>query len=188
MEKIKVRIVKCSFGPPVWYHDQIGAEFFVYIKNSTRYTVAGLTGLSEINIDKADCEVMAHEEPAPRRLPFDLDKALAGQPVATRDGRKVAGLIHTGFETKWPLVGMIEGCEAPCSWTLTGHCNSTTEPDPDDLFLKSHGKRTVWVNLHKLPSGRISTAKLTFSSEEKALQYENDRGTRTFIGTFPITF
>jgi hypothetical protein len=78
--------------------------------------------------------------------PFDLERALAGDPVVTRDGRPVTQLTHfkdvaNGHDS---LCGVVDG--VICSWQEHGlYCLSG--PSSTDLFMAPK-KRTVWVNLY----------------------------------------
>ena len=66
--------------------------------------------------------------------PFDLQKALAGAPVVTRDGRRVIGLVLLPAKGEFPLAGMVEGDENIYTWKKTGgFLRSST--CSSDLFL-----------------------------------------------------
>ena len=72
--------------------------------------------------------------------PFDLKKALAGEPVVTRDGRpvKIAGYNEDAVYHE-TLLGWAD--RFPFSWSKNG----ITKDMPDkDLFMAST-KRTEWV-------------------------------------------
>lgn len=43
-----------------------------------------------------------------RRKPFNLEKALAGEPVVTRDGREVKDLHKSAFNL-YPIRGYVDG-------------------------------------------------------------------------------
>lgn len=77
--------------------------------------------------------------------PFDLERALAGDPVVTRDGREVTQLTHFNVvDTTDPLVGVINGCLK--SWKLKGTYFSE-DGSPADLFMKSI-RREGWINIY----------------------------------------
>ena len=66
--------------------------------------------------------------------PFDLERALAGEPVVTRDGREVTEIyFFKTFEGTYPLVGIIDG--EKCSYTTKGKNYSSKNSD-FDLFMK----------------------------------------------------
>lgn len=77
--------------------------------------------------------------------PFDLQQALAGKPVQTRDGRKVSNLIvyegPTGAEY---LIGVPDGNNAPMIWYVNGTVH--TGEHRADLFM-SPEPVTVYVNV-----------------------------------------
>jgi hypothetical protein len=63
--------------------------------------------------------------------PFDLDKALAGYPVVTRDGREVDNIRKIDGVTKGPnLIGVLDGRLNP--WSEDG----TNISSDRDLFMK----------------------------------------------------
>jgi hypothetical protein len=78
--------------------------------------------------------------------PFDLERALAGDPVVTRDGKPVTQLTHFKDVANWrdSLCGVVD--RSICSWQENGrYCPSA--PYSKDLFMAPK-KRTVWVNLY----------------------------------------
>lgn len=67
--------------------------------------------------------------------PFDLQKALAGDLVVTRDGRPVTQ-IHVFKVDGEPVYGVVDG--GVTCWPENGHYNPfTDEEDPFDLFMAS---------------------------------------------------
>src|SRR5208283_267064 len=81
--------------------------------------------------------------------PFDLQKALAGAPVVTRDGRRVIGLVLLPAKGKYPFAGVIEGSETVDVWTRTGvFLNNPTSHS--DLFLDVPVvQKTVYASVYK---------------------------------------
>ena len=72
--------------------------------------------------------------------PFDLEKALAGHPVCTRDGRPVTQL-HRFTGLKFPVAGIIDG--TIYLWRESGeYCNQNTA-DFDLMLASTKVKR--WV-------------------------------------------
>lgn len=67
-----------------------------------------------------------------RRKPFNLGKALAGEPVVTRDGREVAGIRIVGFAYN-PVSGRVDGKSD--IWKLNGRYFHSRK-DRLDLFMK----------------------------------------------------
>lgn len=76
--------------------------------------------------------------------PFDLERALAGDPVVTRDGRhcEVVGLWKEGGSYSL-IVGIGEFLTR---FTVSG-MRYLAGTSPSDLFMAPK-KRTVWVNLY----------------------------------------
>ena len=67
-----------------------------------------------------------------RRKPFSLEKALAGKPVVTRDGREVTDL-HKGEYYYLLVEGHVDG--ELRFWLADGRY-SKLQRDPLDLFMK----------------------------------------------------
>lgn len=76
--------------------------------------------------------------------PFDLEKAIAGEPIVTRDGREAKFIAHVPDLMTHPIIVVIKGkliqmleCGKWCS----------DEETITDLFMAPK-KRTVWVNFY----------------------------------------
>ena len=68
------------------------------------------------------------------KLPFDLDRALAGAKITTRDGRPVRGFMRINDDFGWPYRGQVApGIEL--SWTEDGYYVEPHSPDCLDLFM-----------------------------------------------------
>lgn len=67
-----------------------------------------------------------------RRKPFNLEKALAGEPVVTRDGREVEGIEKSDFPVQ-PIKACINGQIE--FWYRDGEY-SIYNKHPLDLFMK----------------------------------------------------
>ena len=81
--------------------------------------------------------------------PFDLQAALAGKPVVTRDGQpvKIAG-YNEDAQSNHHIVGWVDG--HLCAWDSSGKVSSNNKKeDEDDLFMAPE-KREVWVCLYRL--------------------------------------
>lgn len=76
--------------------------------------------------------------------PFDLERALAGDPVVTRDGRPVTQLtkFDAGHDGD-PVYGVFN--DNAGSWSVDGQ-HLTDRGTGLDLFMAPK-KRTVWVNM-----------------------------------------
>jgi hypothetical protein len=83
--------------------------------------------------------------------PFDLKKALAGEPVVTRDGRpvKIAGYNEDAKEYWHSLLGWADGVF--CTWNLCGS-HYTTSGNRNDLFMATT-ERVEWVVVYESNDG-----------------------------------
>lgn len=100
--------------------------------------------------------------------PFDLEKALAGHPLSTRDGRKVLDFHYfKDAYQDYKIYGLVENADKSNfleSYSIDGKCNGS-EDNPRDLFLVTT-KKTYWVNVYR-DGERINTG-LAYESEEEA--------------------
>jgi hypothetical protein len=87
--------------------------------------------------------------------PFNLERALAGDPVVMMDGRPV---IFTRFDIcgRRALHGVVEG--HLISWFKDGRYYASGE-SRYDLFMATK-KRTVWVNLYKKSARHFKSQKI----------------------------
>lgn len=81
-------------------------------------------------------------------IKFDLERALAGDKVITRDGREVTQLVKFDCENKYPVRGVFLG--GVYSWTSEGiyYAGDGAKHD-NDLFMapkKLSGFVNVWSN------------------------------------------
>lgn len=86
--------------------------------------------------------------------PFDLEKALAGAPVVTRNGRPVQEIYHlTTCDGRYPVIGVIDGAV----WTFTkeGVHSVFTGSNALDLFMATT-KREGWVNVYPSNAGWLA--------------------------------
>ena len=112
--------------------------------------------------------------------PFNLEEALAGKPVVTRDGLKVIQLHLFECDLRFPLGAVIEN--GNCIFGFKKDGTWTNVPSDYDLFMASPEK-TVWVNLYHDWTGR-------YDSQEKADSWANNSPASPRIGgkAFPITY
>jgi len=78
--------------------------------------------------------------------PFDLQRAIAGEKLVTREGKEVTEFHH--FKTvsgSYPCTAVVNGERS--AYTLAGHFNRSQHPHCDDLFMAAK-KRTVFVNIY----------------------------------------
>ncbi|WVH13944.1 hypothetical protein CASP1_00021 [Alcaligenes phage CASP1] len=79
--------------------------------------------------------------------PFDLDRAKAGEPIVTRDGRKARFVAHVPEAEDHKVVAFVEGQGVATSFCETGHIYSHNHEHGIDLLMAPKPKRTVWVNI-----------------------------------------
>ncbi len=114
---------------------------------------------------------------------FNLEEALAGKPVQTRDGREVTQL--TKFETgrAWCLIGILEGDFR--SYDINGKYSRDSIHDKD-LFMAPE-KKSVWVNVYESKDNtdefQVYTSRL-HPTKESALAHRKDYN---YIKTIEIT-
>ena len=106
----------------------------------------------EIKQNKEDMEEEKHsnlENTGKNLKPFDLQKAKAGKPVCTRDGRK-ARIICFDQKDIAPIVGLVtglDGKESIYAFYKDGRVSSQEERVDDLMMLPE--KKTGWVNVYK---------------------------------------
>jgi hypothetical protein len=101
--------------------------------------------------------------------PFNLEKALAGEPVVTRDGKPVTNLTLFPIKYEFPLYGVVEGDIR--TYTKCGHriADATSQTD-GDLFM-APVKREGWVNILRNQShGLVIAGARVFESKEQAAE------------------
>jgi hypothetical protein len=91
--------------------------------------------------------------------PFNLEAALAGHPVCTRDGRPVTQLVKFDCKYDYCVFGVLD--DAPASWMESGQ-HTCDGNNPYDLFM-APVKKTGWVA--RYAEGGVCG---TFASEELA--------------------
>jgi len=113
--------------------------------------------------------------------PFNLEEALAGKPVITRDGRKVTQLTKLDNKNDFCIVGVVDnGIEI---WNLKGEYDGF--PDSKfDLFMKTE-KKSIWVNVYEYESD-ISFGNI-FLTKTEAVSKINKFNKDTYIKTIEIT-
>ena len=78
--------------------------------------------------------------------PFNLERALAGDPVVTRDGRDVVWLAYCEKARVYQLIVLVDGMASVMVFSPNGKYYETDDGSANDLFMKSV-KRTVYVNV-----------------------------------------
>jgi hypothetical protein len=103
--------------------------------------------------------------------PFDLQKALAGEPVVTRDGREVTQL--TKFDAPnclFPIAAVVAG-ELE-TFSIGGKFRIGGETKHDLFMATKTVKKEGWVNVYKNQSNDIECGHV-FKNPEEAAKYSN---------------
>jgi hypothetical protein len=94
---------------------------------------------------------------------FNLERALAGEPVITREGREVTQLTYfKEAREQYNLVGLMEG--VVCTWNEIG-TSILGHETRSDLFMKPK-ENAIWVNVYKRRDGTLSVGISSFCSEK----------------------
>jgi hypothetical protein len=111
---------------------------------------------------------------------FNLEKALNGAKVVTRDGREVTQLTKFDTYEKFCLYGVVND-EIQC-WDIKGRCYEGANPNID-LFLVGE-VQSVWVNVYSNIHSHIITSG-GYRTREDAVG--NIREDYEYIKTIEIT-
>ena len=77
--------------------------------------------------------------------PFNLEAALRGEKVVTRDGREVTQLVKfKGTHKSQELFGVVDGVAIPCSWYEDGVHIAILNPSEFDLFMHEEPELAIW--------------------------------------------
>lgn len=98
---------------------------------------------------------------------FDLEKAIAGKPVVTRDGEPVRIICWDRNKTDYPIVALVGDKEVISSFTTNGSFFHGKQ-DPNDLFMAIE-KKEGWVNLYITKDGFAEVDAVIYKSDEIAL-------------------
>lgn len=112
--------------------------------------------------------------------PFNLEEALNGAKVVTRDGREVLQLTKFECLNLYSLVGVVDG--AIQKWTSEGIFDNQISESHLDLFLAVEPQR-IWVNVYKF-NGQIGLGAIGYTREEAI---NKNRYIDEYIKTIEIT-
>ena len=116
--------------------------------------------------------------------PFNLEEALNGAKVVTRDGREVTQLTKFNVKDGIRIVGVIEGYRSTLEYDIEGfvfsECESTT-----DLFLVVEPK-SIWVNVYVSDKGNLLLSSPN-ETKQDALQTITKGEYYTYLKTIEIT-
>lgn len=99
--------------------------------------------------------------------PFDLARAMAGEPIVTRAGRKARFVAHVPEASTFKVVVFVEGELMATNFTELGRLNTGDRDCHLDLFMAPKPKRTVWVNVWENRLGNLVS--VCHETKEKAL-------------------
>jgi len=115
---------------------------------------------------------------------FNLEKAMAGKPVQTRDGRAVTQLKFFEDVNLNLIVGVVS--KNIWSWDINGQLDSLRGDSDKDLFMAPE-KKSVWVNVYESEDNtdefQVYTSRL-HPTKESALAHRKDYN---YIKTIEIT-
>lgn len=117
--------------------------------------------------------------------PFDLEAALAGARVVTKDGNEVKNLTYLKdmTEDEFRVVGVVKGEFE--RWTEEG--TSVFEDDAFDLFLASE-KCQAWVNVYRdTQTGRVEFGNKVYKDVTEA-EDSGKRNVNTYVCTTIVSW
>lgn len=79
--------------------------------------------------------------------PFDIEKAKAGHPVCTRDGRKARIICFDVKGDDYPIIALIDDGESEYTRYYNKKGKTEDYPDGYDLMMATE-KRTGWINIY----------------------------------------
>jgi len=98
---------------------------------------------------------------------FDLQRAIAGDPIITRDGRKVLQFSYFPKCPGYKIVVHIEGNKGVDIMPESGRVFGDGGDNPSDLFMACYTK-TFWLNIEHPVEGQIRGCYKMYTSEENA--------------------
>jgi hypothetical protein len=98
--------------------------------------------------------------------PFDIEKALDGEPVVTRSGQPVTELtLFYATKEEYCLRGVLE--HEIMGWSVSGEYDKNIENHSRDLFMAEPER---WVNIHFNAKPQRFFGGLIYESEADALK------------------
>lgn len=116
---------------------------------------------------------------------FNLERALAGEPVCTRDGKDVTQLARFDIKQgKQCLIGVLD-YELE-RWTIEGNYFLNKTEAQADLFMKPK-ENVIWVNVYKNSFNALLIGVAHETEEEAKKQKTPDNFDAIYIKTIRIT-
>jgi hypothetical protein len=105
--------------------------------------------------------------------PFDLERALVGNQVITKDGNFIYELKLFNTDKKYKLGGILHGSIE--SWTINGHYKDYPGHN-NDLFMTEKSKKKLYIAVNKEPDhhGDHKTSVFAYSTKELLNDYSED--------------
>jgi hypothetical protein len=102
--------------------------------------------------------------------PFNLQEALAGKPVVTRDGRKVTDIHHFPGGSNYTIAAVTDRGDL-LTFASTGEFNGLNHiPNSQDLFMASD-KKEGWINLYPVKYGPPIRGAIFHDTEQDARKH-----------------
>ena len=118
---------------------------------------------------------------------FNLEEALAGNPVVTRDGKRVTELHFFKSNVLKPLIAVIDnimvGYSAQGKYSPGNDKKLLEEESPYDLFM-APTKKSIWVNVYD-DGDSLYLSKVKYTTEEECLN--NITRKNEYVKTIEIT-
>lgn len=102
--------------------------------------------------------------------PFNLEKAKAGKPVCTRDGREARIICFDSTLENYPLVVLVR--DYPYPYTAEGKVDKDSESNNDLMMLSE--KKEGWVNVYRNKKGEYWSEQIIFSAKKDATDFAYD--------------
>jgi hypothetical protein len=102
---------------------------------------------------------------------FDLERALSGDPVITKEGKEVTQLTCFKDVLHRDCVYGVVSNQVQC-WEIDGSYFLNESDSKHNLFMKPK-ENTIWVNVYKNISGKLYTNG-QFDSEQQAKLHSGD--------------
>lgn len=117
---------------------------------------------------------------------FDLEKAKAGHPVCTRDGKEVR-ILCFDKKGRFPVVALVKDGdnEDAFSYDDTGRYIDDGKEYPYDLFMKTV-KQEKWINIYDSNRHLFTGGSLYDSKKEAEKNAEKDKETYLYYKTAKV--
>ncbi len=116
---------------------------------------------------------------------FNLERAKAGDPVMTRDGR-AARIICFDKKGKQKIVALIQDPDEPNNELFAAYNNNGSfcfyEVEDDEDLVMATKKTTCWINVYRRDTCFLTVGERLYSTKEEA---ESNKGCGS-IGAFQI--